>query len=54
MEKDNLFYGFTVNGDEIFCREGYGSAEGLLARLENVSSPAPRGFRLLPRLESRL
>jgi len=27
MEKDNLFYGFTVNGDEIFCREGYGSAE---------------------------
>jgi quinol monooxygenase YgiN len=39
MEKDNLFYSFTVNGDEIFCREAYGSAEGLLAHLENVSAP---------------
>jgi hypothetical protein len=36
-EKDNLFYGFSINGDEIFCREGYGSAEGLLAHLENVA-----------------
>ena len=54
MEKENLFYCFSVNGDEIFCREAYGSAEGLLAHLENLSAPAPRGFRLLPRLESRL
>jgi hypothetical protein len=38
-EKDNLFYGFTVNGDEIFCREAYGSAEGVLAHLENVAVP---------------
>jgi len=38
-EKDNLFYGFTVNGDEILCREAYGSAEGLLAHLENVAAP---------------
>ena len=38
-EKQNLFYGFSVNGDEIFCREAYGSAEGLLAHLENVSAP---------------
>jgi quinol monooxygenase YgiN len=38
-EKDNLFYSFTVNGDEIFCREAYGSAEGLLAHLENVNAP---------------
>ncbi len=22
-EKKNLFYGFTINGDEVFCREGY-------------------------------
>ncbi len=54
MEKENLLYAFTVNDDEIFCREAYGSAEGLLAHLENLSAPAPRGFRLLPRLESRL
>jgi quinol monooxygenase YgiN len=38
-EEDNLFYGFTVNGDEIFCREAYESAEGLLAHLQNVEAP---------------
>jgi quinol monooxygenase YgiN len=37
-EKENLFYGFTVRGDEIFCREAYASAEGLLAHLENVGA----------------
>jgi hypothetical protein len=31
-----LYYGFTANGDEIFCREGYFGAEGVLAHLENV------------------
>ena len=35
-EKDNLFYEFSVNGDELFCREAYGSAEGVLAHLDNV------------------
>ena len=39
IEKDNLFYGFTVNDDEILCREAYGSAEGLLAHLKNVAPP---------------
>jgi len=38
MEKENLFYGFTVNGDEIFCREGYESAEGVLAHLDNIGA----------------
>jgi quinol monooxygenase YgiN len=37
-EKENLFYAFTSNGDEIFCREAYESAEGLLAHLENVGA----------------
>jgi quinol monooxygenase YgiN len=37
-EKDCLFYGFTVNGDEISCREAYQSAEGVLAHLENVGA----------------
>lgn len=35
-EKENLFYGFTINGDEIFCREGYESAVGVLAHLDNI------------------
>jgi hypothetical protein len=35
-EKKNLFYGFTVNSGEIFCREGYTDAEGVLAHLDNV------------------
>ena len=26
-EKDCLFYGFTSNGEEIFCREAYENAE---------------------------
>ena len=37
-EKQNLFYEFSVNGDEIFCREGYTDAEGLLAHLDNVGA----------------
>ena len=32
----NLYYEFTSNGDEIFCREGYDGAEGVLAHLDNV------------------
>src|SRR5213076_287277 len=37
-ENPNLFYEFSVNGDEIFCREGYTDAEGLLAHLDNVGA----------------
>jgi quinol monooxygenase YgiN len=37
-EEKNLFYGFSVNGDEIFCREGYTDAEGLLVHLDNVGA----------------
>ncbi len=37
-EKKNLFYSFSINGDEIFCREGYTDAEGVLAHLENVGA----------------
>ena len=36
-ESGNLFYEFSINGDEVFCREGYINAEALLAHLENVS-----------------
>jgi quinol monooxygenase YgiN len=37
-ENENLFYGFSINGDEIFCREAYESANGLLAHLDNVGA----------------
>ncbi len=37
-EKDVLFYGFSFNGDQAFCREGYTSGEGVLAHLENVDA----------------
>ena len=37
-EKDNLFYDFTVNGDELFCREAYRGAAGILAHLDNVGT----------------
>ena len=38
IEEKNLFYEFTANGDEIFCREGYTDAEGVLAHLDNVGA----------------
>jgi len=31
-------YEFTINGDEVFCRESYADAEGTLAHLENVGA----------------
>jgi hypothetical protein len=33
-----LYYGFSFNGGEVFCREGYEDASGLLAHLDNVKS----------------
>jgi hypothetical protein len=45
-EKGNVFYGFTVNGDEIHCREAYESAEGLLAHLKNVAGPLSEMLKL--------
>jgi quinol monooxygenase YgiN len=33
-----LFYEFTVLGDEVFCREGYEGAAGVLAHLDNVGA----------------
>jgi quinol monooxygenase YgiN len=35
-EEKVLYYEFTLNGDEIFCREAYEDAEGTLAHLSNV------------------
>ena len=33
-----LFYEFTLNGDEVFCREGYVGAAGVQTHLENVGT----------------
>ena len=35
-EEKNLFYDFTINGDEVLCREAYTDAAGLLTHLANV------------------
>src|SRR2546421_10258443 len=52
-EEKNLFYEFTVNGDEVFCREGYADAEGLLVHLENVGALLAEALKIadLIRLE---
>jgi quinol monooxygenase YgiN len=52
-EEKNLFYGFTVNGDEVFCREGYTGADGLLAHLDNIGALLAEALKIadLIRLE---
>jgi len=37
-EPKALYYGFSFDGDQVHCREGYADAEGLLAHLENVGA----------------
>jgi len=31
-----LYYGFSFDGDQAHCREGYADADGVLAHLQNV------------------
>lgn len=35
-EDESLFHAFSINEDQVFCREAYESANGLLSPLENV------------------
>ena len=37
-EEKMLYYDFTLNGDDLFCREGYAGADGVLAHLDNVGA----------------
>lgn len=37
-ETKNLYYDFTIRDDEVFCREAYIGAEGLLEHLANVGA----------------
>ncbi|MGI8891730.1 MAG: putative quinol monooxygenase [Chthoniobacterales bacterium] len=52
-EKGNLFYDFTINGDEIFCREGYVNAEALLTHLDGVDALLKEAMKIadLTRIE---
>lgn len=52
-EPGNLFYDFTVYGDEVLCREGYVNAEALLTHLESVDSLLQEALKIadLARLE---
>ena len=33
-----LYYGFTFNGDTVFCREAYQDGDAALAHIENVGA----------------
>jgi hypothetical protein len=48
-----LYYGFSFDGDQAFCREGYEDAQGVLAHLENVGPLLGEALKLaeLTRLE---
>ena len=37
-EERCLYYGFSFDGDQVHCREGYRDADGLLFHLENVGA----------------
>ena len=37
-EEGCLYYGFSICGNKLHCREGYRNAEGVLAHVENVGS----------------
>jgi quinol monooxygenase YgiN len=52
-ETKNLFYDFTIDGDEVFCREAYVDAEGLLAHLRNVDAMLKEAMKIadLTRIE---
>jgi len=48
-----FYYGFSFNGDEVHCREGYEGAQGLLDHLENVGALLSEALKIsvLTRLE---
>src|SRR4029078_12249689 len=45
-EEKNLFYGFTMNGDEVFCREAYTDADGILQHLDNVGAMLAEAMKI--------
>jgi quinol monooxygenase YgiN len=53
QEPNCLYYGFSFNGDQVHCREGYRDAESLLAHLENVAPLLDKALKIagITRLE---
>jgi quinol monooxygenase YgiN len=45
-KEKNLFYAFTAKGDEIFCREAYTDAEGVLTHLENIGAMLAQALKI--------
>jgi len=37
--RECLYYGFAIDGNKVFCREGYTSAAGVLTHLRDVKGP---------------
>ncbi len=52
-ESECLYYGFSFDGDQAHCREGYKDAEGLLTHLDNVGALLGEALKIadLTRLE---
>ena len=52
-ESKCLYYGFSFDGDQAHCREGYKDAEGLLAHLDNVGAELEEALKIsdITRLE---
>ena len=52
-ESKCLYYGFSFDGNQVHCREGYEDAEGVLAHLENVGSLMEEALKIaeITRLE---
>ncbi len=48
-----LYYGFSFDGNQVHCREGYKDADGLLNHLENVGSLLEEALKIaeITRLE---
>ena len=48
-----LYYGFSFDGDQAHCREGYADADGTLAHLDNVGALLQEALKIaeLTRLE---
>lgn len=48
-----MFYGFSFDGNQAHCREGYQDAEGLLTHLDNIGTLLEEALEIadLTRLE---